>query len=83
MLFRSRTWRHRQHLYLPITSMVEENVMWNTKVAYPQETAEEPFVEDKACHLQQSDERQLDRVGLPQDGSNGNERRGRAHLCNN
>lgn len=53
------------------------------KLAYPQEAAEEPVVKNKACHLQQSDERKLDRVGPPQDSSNGNERRGRAHLCNN
>lgn len=59
--------------------------MWGEtqKLAYPQEAAEEPVVKDKACHLQQSDERKLDGVGLPQDSSNGNERRGRAHLCNN
>lgn len=47
---------------------------------YPEETAEEPFVEDKPCHLQQGDDGELDGVSLPQDGSDGNEGRGRAHL---
>lgn len=71
-------------LHPPLSSTVEGNVLWHTAAAaYPQETVEEPFVEDEGRHLQQGDGGQLDRVGLPQDGSDGDERGGRAHVCNN
>lgn len=55
--------------------------MWRS--AYPQQSLEEPVIQDKPWHLQQGYEDEVDWAGLPQDGSDWNEGRGRAHLCNN
>lgn len=79
MLFRSCTWSHQQLLHSRHRG--RERDAADKGDVYPEETAEEPFVEDEPCHLQQGDDGELDGVGLPQDGSNGNEGRGRAHLC--
>ncbi len=52
------------------------------KVAFLQQNLEEPFIQDEPWHLQQGDEDEVDRVGLPQHDSNWNEGRGCTHLGN-
>lgn len=55
---------------------------WHARweVAHHQQSLEEPSIQDESWHLQQGDEDEVHRVGLPQQGSDWNEGRGRAHL---
>lgn len=50
---------------------------------YPEQSLKEPSIQDKPWYLQQGDEDEMDRVGLPQHCSNRNEGRGCLHLRNN
>lgn len=50
---------------------------------YPEQSLKEPSIQNKPWYLQQGDEDEMDRVGLPQHCSNWNEGRGCLHLRNN
>lgn len=49
---------------------------------YPEQSLKEPSIEDKPWYLQQGNEDEMDRVGLPKHRSNWNEGRGCVHLSN-